>query len=176
MTNLGHGVELTGSFEPLVKGFSDKTERGILRGALRRTGQQVTVKEARNNLRSIGANRHTKSVTVKTSVTNFVATARIGAKRGTVLAKIGHLLEKGTRGHVVESKTDISDIATQRTRKKLMVGRKTGIIYGTRVRHPGARKKPWMNPALEDHVPRTVSKFTDLILEEIDKAVAKGKR
>ena len=156
---------MTGSFEPLVRGFSDKTERGILRGALRRTGQQITVKEARNNLRSINAASHVKSVTVKTSVTNFVATARIGAKRGTALAKIGHLLEKGTRGHTVRAR-----------KARVMVGRRDGIIYGTNVSHPGAKKQPWMNPALEDHVPRTVNKFKDLILEEIDKAVAKGKR
>ena len=160
-----NGVALEGSFEPLVRGFTDKTERGILRGALRRTGQQVTVKEARNNLRSIGANRHAKSVTVKTSVTNLVAKARIGAKRGTVLAKIGHLLEKGTRSHTIRPR-----------RAKALVGKRDGIFYGTRVSHPGARAQPWMNPALEDHVPRTVSKFTALVVEEIDKAVAKGKR
>ena len=165
MTNLGNGVELTGSFEPLVKGFTDKTERGILRGALRRTGQQVTVKEARNNLRSINAARHTKSVTVKTSVTNFRATAKIGAKKRTTLAKIGHLLEKGTRGHPVRVKN-----------ARVMVGRRDGIVYGTAVSHPGAKKQPWMNPALEDHILRTVDKFGELIVQEIDKAIAKGKR
>ena len=40
MTSINANVELKGSFEPLVRGFSDKTERGILRGALRRTAQQ----------------------------------------------------------------------------------------------------------------------------------------
>lgn len=158
-------VDLRGSFEPLVKGFTDKTERGILRGALRRTSQQVIAKAARKNLKVSGGARHTKAVTVKTSVTNQQATARTGAKRGTPLAKIGHLIEGGAAPHIVRAK-----------RAKVMIGRKDGIFYGRRVKHPGRPAKPWMNPALEDNVSEVTERFGQLIREEIDKAVEKGKR
>jgi len=158
-------VELKGSFEPLVKGFSDKTERGILRATLRRTAQQVVLKAARANLRSAGGGRFAKSLTVKTTVTNKVANAKIGAKRGSPLAKVGHLIERGTKSHAMTPR-----------RSKVMVGRKDGIFYGTFVEHPGTQAKPWLNPALEDRKVPTVARFGELIVEEINKAVAKGKR
>ena len=158
-------VELKGSFEPLVKGFSDKTERGILRGTLRRTAQQVVLREARKNLKSVGGKRFARSLTVKTTVTQKVANAKIGAKKGTPLAKIGHLIEGGTRGHTITLK-----------KSRVMVGRKDGIFYGTRAEHPGTRARPWLNPALEDHKGPVVRRFGELIVEEINKAVAKGKR
>ena len=157
-------VELKGSFEPLVKGLSDKTERGILRGALRRAAQQVIVKAARANLKAVGGRRFARNVTVKTTVTNQVANARVGAKKGTPLAKVGHLIEKGTRPHTTMPK-----------KSKAMVG-KDGIFYVKRARHPGTSAKPWMNPALEDHQGEAVARFGDFMVEEIDKAIAKGKR
>jgi len=157
-------VELKGSFEPLVKGLSDKTERGILRGALRRTAQQVIVKAARANLQAVGGSRFARNVTVKTTVTNQVANARVGAKKGTPLSKVGHLIERGTRSHTVMPR-----------KAKVMVG-KDGIVYGKRALHPGTGAKPWLNPALEDHQAEAVARFGDFVTEEIDKAIAKGKR
>ena len=161
---INSNVELKGSFEPLVRGFSDKTERGILRGSLRRAAQQVILKAARGNLKGTGAQRHAKSVTVKTTVTNKVANAKVGAKKGTALAKIGHLIEKGTRSHAITTRDS-----------RVMVG-KDGIFYGTKAQHPGTQAKPWLNPALEDNKAPAVAKFGTFIVEEINKAIAKGKR
>lgn len=161
---INSAVELKGSFEPLVKRFTDKTERGILRGTLRRTAQQVILKAARSNLKGVGGKRFARSLTVKTAVTNRVANAKIGAKKGTALAKVGHLIERGTRAHTVTLK-----------KARVMVG-KDGIFYGTRAAHPGTRARPWLNPALEDNKSPVVAKFGELIVEEIAKAIAKGKR
>ena len=162
---INSNVELKGSFEPLVKRFADKTQRGILRATLRRTAQQVIVKEARANLKSVGGKRFTKGLTVKTTVTNRVANARIGAKQGSLLAKVGHLIERGTKPHTLET-----------SKSRVMVGRKDGIFYGTQARHPGTAAKPWLNPALEERKGPTVQRFGELIVEEIEKAIAKGKR
>lgn len=164
MTSISANVELKGSFEPLVRGFSNKTERGILRASLRRTAQQVILKEARKNLKSVGGKRFAKSVTVKTTVTNKVANAKIGAKKGSALAKIGHLIEGGTRAHAMVPK-----------KARVMVG-KDGIFYGTKAQHPGTQARPWLNPALEDNKAPAVARFGAIIVEEIDKAIAKGKR
>ena len=100
----------------------------------------------------------------KSSATNFKAEARIGAKRKSRWGKIGHLMEKGTKSHIVRAKG------------RVMVGRKDGIIYGRVVRNPGARPIPWLAPAWEKEKRPAVDKFGQFIVEEIDKAVAKGKR
>ena len=174
MTN--QHVIIDGSFEPLIKGLTDKTQRGILRASLRRAAQQTVLKETRKNVQKIAGGKHAKALVAKSSATNFRAFARIGAKKGTNWFKIGHLVENGTKAHIVESKTDVSTISTRRTRKKVMVGRKDGIIYGTRVRHPGARARPWLVPAWALMKRPAVDKFGQFIVEELDKAVAKGKR
>jgi len=161
---MGAKVELKGSFEPLLKGFTNKTERGILRGTLRRTAQQVILKAAKANLKDVGARRYVKNLTVKTSVTNQVAGARIGAKKGSPLGKIGHLIEGGTRPHLLRPKS-----------AQVMVS-KDGIFRGRSAMHPGTRSRPWLNPALNDNIRQAVTRFGQLIVEEIDKAIAKGKR
>ncbi len=157
-------VIIDGSFEPLIAGLTDKSQRGILRKSLRRAAQQTVLKEARKNVRRIAGAKHAKSLTAKSSATNFKAEARIGAKKGTTFAKIGHLLEKGTQPHVVRAKG------------RVMVGRKDGIVYGRVVRNPGARAKPWLAPAWEEEKRPAVAKFEVFIVEEFDKAIAKGKR
>ena len=164
MATIESGVTLKGSFEPLVKGFTDKTERGILRGSLRRTARQVLVKGARSNLRAAGGGRFAKDITVKTKVTNKVAWATVGAKAGSVLAKVGHLIERGTRGHAMRAKN-----------ARAMVT-KDGIFIGSRANHPGTQAKPWLNPALSDNKGKAVLVFGQNLVLEIEKAVAKGKR
>ena len=157
-------VQLKGSFEPLIKGFTDKTQRGILRGSLRKTARSVLVKAARRNLRKANGQRFARDVTVKTRVRNKQAFAVVGAKRGTPLSKVGHLIEKGTRPHEIGVK-----------RAKSMVTR-DGIFIGRRASHPGTQAKPWMNPALRDNEAKVVTDFGKNLVTEIDRAVRKGRR
>jgi len=157
-------VQLEGSFEPLIKGLTDKTQRGILRGSLRKTARAVLVKAARRNLRLANGRRFAKDVTVKTKVTNTQALAVVGAKKGSPLSKIGHLIEKGTRPHEIAVK-----------RAKSMVTR-DGIFIGRRASHPGTQAKPWLNPALRDNKVKAVADFGKNLVIEIDRAVRKGKR
>ena len=131
---------------------------------MRRAAQQTVLKEARRNVRVIAGPKDAKAVVAKSTATNTKAEARIGAKRKSRWAKIGHLMEKGTQAHVVRAKG------------RVMVGRKDGIIYGRVVRNPGARTRPWLDPAWEKEKRPAVDKFGQFIVEEIDKAVAKGKR
>ena len=131
---------------------------------MRKTARSVLVKAARRNLRNANGRRFAKDVTVKTKVTNFVATAFVGAKKGTVLAKVGHLFERGTRPHTLAIK-----------RKKAMVT-KDGIFIGKRAQHPGTSPRPWLNPALDDNKGKAIRVFVDNLRIEINRAVAKGKR
>ena len=165
MAGINAQVSLKGSFEPMIKGFSDKSQRGIIRGALRRTAQQTVLKAAKKNLISVGGGKYKKGLTVKTSVTNTKAEARIGGKRGTEIGRLGHLIERETDPHVIRVR-----------RKGVMVGRKDGIFYGAVAQHPGTRARPWLNPAMDDNRGKVMDKFGDLVREEIAKAVAKGKR
>ena len=157
-------VVTKGSFEPLIKGLSDKTQRGILRASLRRAAQQTVLKEARKNVREVAGSRHAKSMIAKSTATNKVAFAAVGAKKGTAWSKIGHLIEGGTRSHSLRAR-----------KARVMVGR-DGIFYGTKAVHPGTRAKPWLVPAWATSKMKAVGKFGVFIVEEIDKAVAKGKR
>ncbi len=157
-------VTLQGSFEPLVRGFTDKTERGILRRALRRTAQQTVIKTAKANLRAGAGKRYAKDLTVKTTVTNKVANARIGAKKKSTLGKLGHLFEGGTSRHPIRVST----------KKVLVVDGE--IFMGRRVIHPGTQARPWLKPALEDNKSQVVGTFRGLTTQEINKAIAKGKR
>lgn len=165
------------SFESLIKKFSDKTQRGILRSALRRAMQQTVLKEARKNVRKVAGSKHAKALVAKSSTARGGAVAKMGAKKQTDWSKIGHLVEFGTKPHIMEAgRTGPATRSRPGSGKKLMVGRKDGIIYGKRVNHPGARAKPWLVPAWAKMRKPAVAKFGDFIVEEIDKAVAKGKR
>ena len=151
-------VIIESNFEDLLRGLSDKSQRGILRKSLRRAAQQTVLKEARKNVRAIAGSTDAKAVVVKSTATNQKADARIGAKKRSRWGKIGHLMEKGTRAHTVRVK-----------RAGVMVGRKDGIIYGTVVRNPGAKANPWMAPAWAAQKRPAVVKFGQFIKEEIDK-------
>ncbi len=157
-------VSLKSSIPNLRARFSDKTERGILRGALRKTARSVLVKAAKTNIRNANGRRFAKDITVKTKVTNRVATALVGAKKGTVLAKVGHLIEGGTRGHVVEAKS------------KKSMKTKDGIFIGKRANHPGTSPHPWLTPALKVIRNNAVTVFGNNVQGVIVRAVKKGKR
>lgn len=157
-------VSLKSAIPNLRARVSDKTERGILRGSLRKTARSVLVKAAKNNLRSANGRRFVKDLIVKTKVTGKVAFALVGAKKGSTLSKIGHLIERGTKGHSIAP-----------TRKKAMVTR-DGIFIGKRANHPGTQAKPWLTPALKDNRTRVLTVFGQNLLIEFDRAIAKGKK
>jgi hypothetical protein len=164
MAAIETSVSLKSAIPDLRGRVSDKTERGILRGSLRKTARSVLVKAAKNNLRLANGRRFVKDLTVKTKVTAKVAFALVGAKKGSTLSKIGHLFEGGTKPHIVRAR-----------RKKAMVTR-DGIFIGKRANHPGTQAKPWLNPALKDNRTKALMVFGQNLLIEFDRAIAKGKR
>ena len=164
MAAIETSVSLKSAIPNLRARVTDKTERGILRGSLRKTARSVVVPAAKTNLRAVNGKRFVKDLTVKTKVTAKVAFAVVGAKKGSALSKIGHLIEKGTRTHVTQTK-----------QKKAMVTR-DGIFIGKRANHPGTQARPWLNPALKDNTTKALLVFGQNLVVEFDRAIAKGKR
>lgn len=170
-------IKVEGSFESLIKKMSDKSQRGILRASLRRAMRQSVLKEAKKNVKQVSGSKHSKALIVLSQATNQKAQALMGAKKETDWAKIGHLFENGTKPHIAEAgRTGPATRSRRKSGKKLMVGRKTGEIYGTRVNNPGMRARPWLAPAWALKKNNAVEKFGLFVIEELDKAIAKGKR
>jgi hypothetical protein len=164
-----------GSFEPLIRGLSNKTQRGVLRRSLRRAAQQTVLKVARANVKKVAGGKHAKAVVVKSIATNKAASAKIGAKKESDWGKLGHLFELGTKAHITQAgRTGPATRTRPPSGKKVMSG--NGIIYGTTVLNPGMRKRPWLAPAWALQKMPAVNKFGQFIVEEIDKAIAKGQR
>lgn len=123
-----------------VKGLADlqrlldtlpaKIERNVLRGALR-AGANVLMPIAAANIRS-RSGETARSLKVRSD-------ARGGRVTGSVYTKyfVARFLEYGTKAHLIHAAN----------RQALSFG---GGIYEF-VRHPGARPRPFLRPALDTH-------------------------
>lgn len=133
-----------------------KQQRRIWRSIFRATGQSVVQKQARRNLRSIGLRKHAGKVTTRAKATNLNVEARIGARRRTQLAYIGHLIENGTRPHVIK------------VRRKGALARGK-VIFGKSVQHPGTVARPWLKPAIESTAQQVTDDITQRAAAEMEK-------
>ena len=151
-----------------VRDLSVKINRAVTRDALRTAGN-VIKKRAAANLRAQGSRTMAKDLFVSSKVTHTTGQAQIGAKRGTRLGRLGHLMERGTRPHTI-----MAGGKRGRTGKKLLADVEEGIVFGRVVKHPGARAKPWLEPAIEDAEAEVIQVFEEAILTQIAKAQGKG--
>lgn len=128
-----------------VKGLSDlqkaldtlpaKLQANVMRGALRAAGKPIA--EAARSAAPVAEGDLAASIRIATRVKSGTVIGRVVAggkgssKRGA--AYHAHLVEYGTRPHIIEAKPP---------NKMLAIG-------FARVEHPGARPKPFMRPALD---------------------------
>lgn len=131
-------------------------QRRIWRTIFRATGQSIVQKQARKNLRALGLRKHAGKVTTRARATNQNVEARIGARKRTQLAYIGHLIENGTRPHVIKV----------RKKKGLARGKE---FFGKSVRHPGTVARPWLRPAIQDTAQDISDDLTKRAAQEMDK-------
>lgn len=136
-----------------------KKQRRFWRSVFRAAGQKTVQKRARANLRRLGHRKMAGKVTTRARATNLNVEARIGARKRTRLAWIGHLIENPTRPHVIKS----------RNKGVLARGRE---VFGSSVRHPGTAARPWLKPALSD----SSQQATDFIMQQAAKEMEKFKR
>jgi HK97 gp10 family phage protein len=103
---------------------------------------------------------------------------------GTGRAFYAHFLEYGTKAHkIVASRhrphrfpkrmTGAERSASQRSMPGALADSTTGTFFGREVRHPGARKKPFMIPAMEAARNEMVSAFGKGLARGIDREAGK---
>ncbi len=151
-------VEGLDTYKAKIRVLSPKQSRAVWRKAFRDTGRTIVQKAANRTLKAISRSLKGQ-LTTKATATTANVIARIGAKPGTRLASIGHLLEKGTSMHTIRVR-----------RKRVLSG--GGQIFGTEATHPGAPAQPWLEPALMDNDEKIRDDILQRIIDNIDKARA----
>jgi HK97 gp10 family phage protein len=144
--------------------LADNVQRKLMRGALR-AGQKTVLEKARSEVHSVSGDL-TSSLRVSTSARNGVVKATV--KVGNTKAFYAHMVEFGTAAHLIEPKNG----------KALTLG---GREYAS-LDHPGAKKHPFMRPALDaaavqnspaflavvDYLTNKISKELDKLPDEAD--------
>lgn len=149
-------VKLKG-FAELQKALSelpDKIERNIVRSALR-AAAKVTADEAKRQV-PVKSGKLRDSIRVTTKIVNGRPTASVrvgGNKKGQPF--YAHLVEFGAKAHFIKPKRA----------KSLFVA---GVLRDG-VQHPGARKHPFMRPALDASHQRAVLAFGEAVKKRLTK-------
>lgn len=121
-----------------------KVERNVLRGALR-AGAKLQLAEARRLVPVEKGGKHAgalrDSLRIRTSSRGGVIKAIVVA--GSKLAFWARWVEYGTAAHFIKP----------RNRKSLFLAG----VFKEGVQHPGAKKKPFMRPALDGTVPAAIA-------------------
>lgn len=164
-----------------------KKQRRVWRAIFRATGQSVVQKAARANLRALGHRKHAGKVTTRAKATNRNVEARIGARKRTQLAYIGHLIEGGSRPHVITAgsqrrvrakRQKVSNVLFRGAassdggdvffrRKAVLASGKN--VFGSTVRHPGTVARPWLKPAVDATQQQVADEITTRAAREMEK-------
>ena len=178
------GIE---EYKAQIAVLDPKQQRRIWRSIFRATGQSIVQKAARRNLRAIGLRKHAGKVTTRAKATNQNVEARIGARKRTQLAYIGHLIENATRAHTITagkrrrvraSRKKIANVIFrgsasadgsplfQRPASVLARGK---TVFGRSVRHPGTAARPWLKPAVDSTVQLVAEDIMQRVAAEMEK-------
>lgn len=127
--NIGGGAAL----DALLQSLPAKMETNVMRSALR-AGAAVYLAQVKQNIPvKDGALRQSARITTKKSRDGSVsASVKVGNSR----AFYAHMVEFGTRPHIIAPKRSAMQIGGQ-------------FVAGT-VEHPGARPRPFMRPAADE--------------------------
>ena len=148
--------------------LSPKGNRQVWRNAFRDAARLVFQKEAAGNLRAWGYRALARQVSVYVSSTDAHVQARVKARRGSQLQRVGHWLEHGTRPHTIRVKNKKVLVAP-------LMSPAMGAIFGKRVDHPGAKARPWLLTTVNDANRERFAEDVARRLEgEADKAQARG--
>lgn len=158
-----------------LQSFSPKFEKNVMRQALR-AGAAVIRDAARANV-PVDDGLLRKSVRVSTSAKGGVIKAVI--KAGNAQAFYAHMVEYGTKPHLIKVREEDRPINYKLTQKRGVLTRvsiKTmnrhalrigNHFVGPSLKHPGARAKPFMRPALDDKSGAAVQAVSDKVRERL---------
>lgn len=132
-----------------------KLQRNVLRSALRASAKVVADEAKRMVPVRTGALRD--SIRVTSRLVRGVPTAKVVAgSKGKNGVWYAHLIEFGTKSHIIETST----------KKSLSIG---GNAV-EKVMHPGAQKKPFMRPAFDLRSQDAIERFKEVVRARLTKA------
>lgn len=133
------GIAITGlaELQAALERLAPNIERKLMRGALR-AGQKLVLERARAGIHSVSGDL-AAGLKITTSARGGLVRATVTAggkkKKGAKAAFYAHMVEFGTAAHVIKAKDG------------------GALVFGGRayaqLQHPGAKKKPFMRPALD---------------------------
>ncbi len=127
--------------ERALQQLPDKLERNVVRGALKAAGKPIA-DDAKARVAKISGDLR-KSIRVSTRVVKGKPVAYV--KAGSKEAFYAHMVEGGTTAHFIRPKHA----------KSLFIA---GLMR-TEVSHPGARKRPFLRPAMDTQSGAAVQAF-----------------
>lgn len=131
--------------------FSVKLEKNIMRGALR--AGAVAIRDEVRARAPVASGDLRKSIRTTSRVKKGQVSASV--KVGNAVAWYAHLVEFGTRPHVIRSKP----------------GRamRFGGTVTAQVNHPGIAARPFIRPAADQATPKAITEVTKYIRQRITK-------
>lgn len=131
------------ALDDLLRTLPAKMHKNIMRSALR-AGAAVILDEVKQNIpKDTGALASTARISTRAKGGEVSASAKVGGKYKGVDAWYAHLVEFGTRPHVIKPKTQGGAL-------------QFGGIQTRLVSHPGIQGRPFMRPAAD-------TKFTEAV-------------
>ncbi len=159
-------VEGLAELQKMLDDLPANIEKNIMRGGLR-AGAKVVQEEAQR-VCPVGSGNLPKgeiSGSLKNSIriSMKVRKGKVQAfvKAGDKVAFYAHMVEYGTASHLIKP----------RDRKSLFLAG----LFKEVIKHPGATKKPFMRPALDNKAQDAIDTMADYIRERIPKEIEKLK-
>jgi len=151
-------VKITGLKElhAALQSLPAKIEQNVLRGALRAAAREIEAEAERIAPVASGALRDSIRVSVRAKRGEVTATIKAGDRK----AWYAKLVEYGTARHYIKPKN----------RKSLFFA---GLAREV-VDHPGARRKPFMRPALDAKQQAAIDRMADYMRTRIPKELKKA--
>lgn len=153
----------------LLQDLPAKVEANVLRGGMR-AGAKVIADEAKrlcpesapgSVARKIGATTGELRRSIRVSMRSRRGLVQAFIKAGSKKAFYAHLVEHGTASHWIKPKS----------RKSLVIAR----LFKEAVLHPGARRQPFMRPALDTRSQAAIEAMADYMRARLPKEFAKVK-
>lgn len=135
--------------DKVLSSLPKRLARKVLLQALR-AGAKPMLEDARNGI-AVDSGLTRKDVKIRAipaseSKAPSVAIAGSTSKKG--MAYKMRFLEYGTAPHVIKM---------SRKRKKVLANKATGEVFGTIIHHPGTPAKPFLRPAFDNNIERSIS-------------------
>lgn len=156
-------IEGLADLQALLDALPAKIEGRIVRGALR-AGAKVVADEAKRRCpvgtdvpkgETPGSLRDSIHVSMRSKQGRITATIKAGGEK----AYYAHMVEYGTARHWIKP----------RNRKSLFIAG----LFKEAIEHPGAKKHPFMRPAIDSKAVEALQAVADYMKARIDKEIAK---